>query len=485
MDFISVYGRNLRQIFRPCLSLQFFFFSLMLVMNPELAQAQNFVQVEKVDFVGLKKTRISIASRELAFREGQEIAVADTSLLFQNSCRNLMNTRLFHYVTYRMVPEDSVQGAPVKIRLLFYLQERWYTTPIPVLELADRNFNEWWYDRNHDFRRINAGLTLFQKNVRGRNEDLVIGVQTGFTRRLDFSYFIPYLDRRQIFGLKLQAIWLANKEVAVRSEENRLLFVKDEDSYGRERLLTGLQLIARPDIYRYHSLEFNYHYNRISQFIRNQNPGYFLGADFQRYLEMRYTFTMDHRNYRYYATEGWLAGLRLSRIGILPGDNFSLFSFQANYSVYFPLGKRFFWATRLDAEIAEDKRLPYLGSRTLGYENRFVRGYERNVLEGNASAHIRNSLRWKFFTKVWKGGPFRADKYRYFPLDVYLSPFADAGYLRNRFVLPENRRMVNTPLLGYGIGLHAVTVYDLVFRIEYTLNQQGGSGLYFSLLADI
>lgn len=476
-----MYGRNLRQFFCLCFSLTGFFFLPVFIVCAQNIHAQDFIVVEKVDFIGLKKTKTAIASRELAFRTGQELLVSDTAMLFQRSCQNLLNTRLFHSCSYEAVT-DSIQR---KITIRFVLQERWYTNPIPLLELADRNFNEWWYDRNHDFRRINAGLTIYQKNVRGRNEDLVVGAQTGFTRRLDFSYFIPYLDHKQKFGLKVQAIWLGNKEVAVRSMDNRLQYLKDEESFGRERLQLGTQFIYRPNIYRYHSLEFNYHYNRISDFVFGLNPWYFSGADYQRYAEIRYTLTMDHRNYRFYATKGWLASVRLSKIGVLPEDNFSLWSCLASLSVYKALGGSFFWALRIDGELAEDKRLPYLGSRTLGYENRFVRGYERNVLEGNASFHVRNSFRWKFLSKVWKGGPFRADRFRYFPLDLFLTPFADAGYMRNPFALPENQPLLNTALLGYGIGIHAVTVYDLVFRFEYTFNRQGARGWYFSLLSDI
>lgn len=451
-------------------------------MTAQNSHNQRFIKIGTVHFQGLKKTRLLVCNRELSFQPGQEIPVSDTARLFQKTRQNLLNTRLFHTCSYR----SGFSGTSDSLTdVTFYLEERWYTIPMPVLELADRNFNEWWYDRGHDWRRVNAGLTVLQKNVRGRNEDLLIGAQTGFTRRLDFSYFIPYLDQKQIFGLKLQAIWLANKEVAVRSVNNRLLFVKDESSFGRERLQTGIQLIARPNIYRYHSLECNYHFYRISDFVRNLNPAYFLGAAFQRYMEIRYTFSMDHRDYRFYANNGWFASVRASRIGILPGDNFSLWSCTGSFSFYKALGASFFWASKLDGEISEDKRLPYLGSRTLGYENRFVRGYERNVLEGNSSAHMRNSLRWKFFSHKWQGGPFQASEFRYFPLDLYLCSFADAGFLRNRFVLPENSRMVNDALFGYGIGLHAVTIYDLVFRMEYTFNRHGGSGLFFSLISDI
>jgi outer membrane protein assembly factor BamA len=447
--------------------------------------SQNFVKIDKIEFRGLKKTRESIVLRELAFRVEQVISPKDTALLFRTSRNNILNTRLFHSCRYYSLPQLTQDKDTIVLRMVFDVQERFYTIPIPVLELADRNFNEWWYDRNRDFRRINAGLTVLQKNVRGRNEDLLIGIQTGFTRRLDFEYLIPYLDRRQIFGLKIQAIYSRNKEVAVQSINNRLDYRKDENSFGRERIQAGIQLTARRSLFDYHRLDFNYNYNRISAFVLGLNPRYFLGPDFQRYAELRYSFIMDRRNYRFYATKGWYGQIRASRIGFLPEDNFSLWSCQLSFSAYKPLGGRFYLASRLDGELAEDKALPYLGSRTLGYENRFVRGYERNVLEGNASLYMRNSLRMKVFSRTWEGPDYLAPQFRHFPLDVYLCTFADAGSLRNPRVYPENSRLVNTLLLGTGIGLHVLTVYDLVFRAEYTFNRQAGRGLYFSILSDI
>ncbi|HOY96159.1 MAG TPA: hypothetical protein PK509_10495, partial [Catalimonadaceae bacterium] len=71
------------------------------------------------------------------------------------------------------------------------------------------------------------------------------------------------------------------------------------------------------------------------------------------------------------------------------------------------------------------------------------------------------------------------------PVDVYISPFVDAGYVRNAFVLEENKRLINTPLLGYGVGLNFVTFYDVVFRAEYSMTRHGDKGLYLSFLSDI
>jgi hypothetical protein len=50
----------------------------------------------------------------------------------------------------------------IRLILLVDVNERWYTFPVPIFELSDRNFNEWWQNYNHDFRRVNYGLRLYQ-----------------------------------------------------------------------------------------------------------------------------------------------------------------------------------------------------------------------------------------------------------------------------------------------------------------------------------
>jgi hypothetical protein len=71
------------------------------------------------------------------------------------------------------------------------------------------------------------------------------------------------------------------------------------------------------------------------------------------------------------------------------------------------------------------------------------------------------------------------------PFDIYISAFGDGGYVNNPNVLPENVRLANTALFGYGMGLNLVTFYDVVFRAEYSLTRQGDRGLFFSFLSDI
>lgn len=458
----------------------------LLVFVPFIGFAQSVFIPDEITITGLHRTKKRIVSREIVFRKNLPILLEDTALLFSRTTQNIFNTRLFNYVNCRIDSIYTDSCGHDHGRVNFHLHERWYTFPNPIFELSDRNFNEWWYDRGADLRRVNIGLRFIQKNVRGLNEDLVFSIQGGFNKRLEFSYLIPYLDKRQTWGLRFGASATNNKEVAVRSVNNRLVFNRDENSFGRERYGAFASFSKRKSIYLYHYFDFSYSYNRISSFIFDHNPLYFNDfLRFQRYSEFRYSVIYDRRDLRYFATKGYYLFGTAARTGLMSSDNLNLWSARLVGAKYLDLGKGFYLASKADVEWSTPGKQPYLGTRSLGYENRFVRGYERFVMEGPINMHTRNSLRFKAasfrFSFPWM--PVR--QFQFMPLDIYLTGFGDAGLVVNPNVFQENKRRVNTLLVGYGLGLNLVTFYDVIFRAEYSLNIHGDQGFYISFLTDI
>jgi len=480
-----VIGLKLQKHFQLTKKIYFVLFSILIFGLGSTIAQPSFTPL-KVKFNGLKRTKLRIVERELNFKPGLEILPEDTGSLFKKSAFNVFNTRLFNYCTYSVdsITKDSSNDHSYG-HVNFNVHERWYIFPVPIFELADRNFNEWYYDRGADLRRVNIGLRFEQKNVRGLNEDLTLAFQGGFTTRLALSYFIPYLDKKQTIGLKLSASYATNRDVAYKSEGNQLKFKRDEESFGRERMGLSLQFSKRKSIYTYHYLDLNYGFNRISDFIYGLNPNYFNGPQFQRYGDIKYSFTQDKRNLRNFPTKGYLLNLTASRIGILPYDNFHLWTTRLSASKYWTLSPILFFSSKIDGEIGSTANQPYLGTRVLGFENRFARGYERYVIEGQFNFYTRNSIRIKAFSRIFNFKWFPIKQFQFVPFDIYISAFGDGGYVNNPNVLPENVRLANTALFGYGMGLNLVTFYDVVFRAEYSLTRQGDRGLFFSFLSDI
>ncbi len=146
----------------------------------------RFLRINRIFIIGNRITKESIILRELSFKTGDIVYSEDLPGILEVDKKKLINTRLFNQVDIR-----TLELQPDKIDLLIDINERWYTFPTVIFELADRNFNEWWENYNRDFNRVNYGVRLYQYNMRGRNETLRFTAQLGFQRKL--VYPIAYL----------------------------------------------------------------------------------------------------------------------------------------------------------------------------------------------------------------------------------------------------------------------------------------------------
>lgn len=114
----------------------------------------------------------------------------------------------------------------------------------------------------------------------------------------------------------------------------------------------------------------------------------------------------------------------------------------------------------------------------MGYEENFVRGYEYYVINGESFALNRNSFKYRFIDWEWNNLDFIPLKqFRNFPLDIYVKIFADQGYVWDRN--PGEFNFLHKQYLsGGGAGIDIVTLYDLVFRIEYSVNLRKETDLF-------
>eukprot|EP01036_Dinobryon_divergens_P058664 gene58664-78264_t len=76
--------------------------------------------------------------------------------------RQIFDLELFNTVEMQIAPPDSAGLTHITI----YLKERWYLFVIPIVEIADRNFNQWWLAENK-LSRLNYGVRIRRSNLRG------------------------------------------------------------------------------------------------------------------------------------------------------------------------------------------------------------------------------------------------------------------------------------------------------------------------------
>lgn len=439
------------------------------------------VRVNNIFIIGNELTQKSIILRELDFTTNFDYAWDTFLEILIEDQKKLYNLRLFNAVeiTPLFVKEDEIE-------ILISVKERWYIIPTLIFQLADRNFAEWWTNQDRDISRVNLGLKLNHNNVAGRNEKLRFSGQVGFTKSLDFLYNIPFIDKKQKHGLAFQLTYFDQKTLAVKSEKNRQVFFRTEnEDVLRENFAIALRYSFRRTFYNTHNLLLGYNATTINPLVLEQNPLYFLhGTNKLHYLHLTYAFRHDKRDNVAYATQGELIHLSATKYGVFYGKELSEIELNATLNKYFKINDRFHFNSGLNANWFLSPNQPYTLVRGIGYNPNFIRGYELNVIEGQQLYVHKNSFRFKFIDWSFDlSDQIKFDQFNTIPFKFYLSANFDHGYVKDRNLIPENVRLTNKYLFGYGLGIDLVGVYDAVFRFEYSLNNMNENTFFFNISA--
>ncbi len=456
------------------------------VAEAAVVDSTQSVVVQSVAFTGNYRTRDRIIQREMTLHVGDTVRLADLPGRIAWNQRNITNTNLFVTVdvtTQLTAPTDTTQLA--RLDLHIFMKERWYLIAYPVFDLADRNFNEWWYDRGRDFRRTIYGGRVSYRNVTGNNDRLQLIVERGFLSRTVVSYSKPYIDQAQRIGLRVDFGYQTNKEISYRTLADKWVYARSEQRL-RERTYVGLTLTHRRGLYHYHSLEARYNRNRIADTIARLNPDYFLdGRTRQRYVVLTYGYRYDRRDNVVYPLQGTLVTALAGLSGVFPNDNFRFLETSASIARYWPLGGRFYAAGSLRGRSTWPRQQPYFNLRGLGSNVDMVRGYELYVVDGQRTAVWRNSLRYQVVNTQKQLNWLHVRQFNTVPIAVYVTGFGDAGFVSSTVAERYQSQLANRLLVGTGLSLDVVTFYNLVFRFSGTINGQGKTGLFFSLAQDL
>ncbi|MCB0430284.1 MAG: hypothetical protein H6585_14130 [Flavobacteriales bacterium] len=439
------------------------------------------VRIRSILLEGNKVTRPQIILRELTFAEGDTMDSDQWSRLKESSRNNLLNTSLFNYVTIDSIPLDAHQW---DVRI--HMEERWYTWPMPIFELADRNFNVWW--KTKDLSRTYYGLYLVRYNFRGRKETVTFRVRLGYSEQYRLAYSIPYINKKQTSGLQFSFAFSRNREVTYNSEAGIPLFYKDEGLYPRQNLSADLAYTHRKNIYTTHSFLVKYSNIQISDTLMQLNPEY-LGEERKHleYMSLSYNFRHDHRDFKPYPLKGYFIDLELVKMGL---GVFADQSVDHSYAVttikgFKQLSNRWFAAGSFSAKLSDASRQPFVIQRGLGYGNLYVRAYELKVADGQNFWLTRGNLKFALIQPFIKTFSFiPAPKFNKVSLALYANVFCDAGYVRDPRGYYDGP-LTNTLMTGYGAGLDLVTYYDKVLRIEYAFDRFGENGIFLHFTAPI
>ncbi len=455
-----------------------------LLHEKEIIPDSSFYIIEKIKLQGNKVTKDHIIKRELEFRINDTLRGFQLQRDIINSKENLLNTSLFNFVFINTDTLEHTEYSPVIITLDFI--ERWYIWPLPIIEIADRNFNVWWETK--DFSRLNYGVLLEWHNFRGRKEKLNLLLRFGYDERYRLFYEIPYINKKQTIGLGLGLEWLQKHEIAYITEQDIVKYYKSEDSYPRKHYKVAGEIIYRPDIHNTHVFEIGYHNYNIADTILKLNPFYSINGQTEiQYMSLFYKYKSDFRDYKPYPLNGYYFDVIIDKsgLGIIPNNKTDVFKLQSTFRKYWKIANRLYFASLITAQFSSGSEIPYYLYSGLGYGRIFVRGYELYVASANNFGLYRSNLKFALI-------PTRMHTFKFLPTEkfskihyaLYLNAFFDAAYAED-----DQYKMFNTLtnqfLYGTGIGLDFVTYYDIVIRLEYSINKMGETGIFIHFMAPV
>lgn len=437
-----------------------------------------FYIVNSIHITGNKATKPDIILRELPFSVNDSISETDLSQSLNRSKENLLNTSLFNFATI-----DTVNLDDNRINININVAERWYTWPVPIFEIHERNFNTWWI--NKDFSRSNYGFYINRDNFRGKKEMLSFKVRMGYAEQYGVSYTIPYINSKKTSGLGFSFSYSRNHEIAYNTIDNKLLYYKNTNKYVRGEFSSEINYTNRQGIYNTHSAELSYSKGFIADTLNYLNKDYYrTNQTSVEYVSIDYLFRRDCRDSKVYPLKGYYLEFEVNKLGlgILKHENLDLLYFSGSLRKYWNISKRIYLASSIKGRISPNYKQPYYAQRALGYKD-YVRGYEYYVIDGQNYALMMASLKYELVKpRIQKMPGFPFEKFSTFHYALYIGIFSDIAYVDDRINYRYNS-LANSLLFGTGIGVDFVTYYDSVLRFEYAFNKKGEHGFFLHLNA--
>lgn len=447
-----------------------------------VSSAAQHLYVAHIDIDGLARTKEQTVLRELDFAVGDSIPLADLADRLERNRSNLLNTALFTEVEMNIQNWNTERN---HISISVSVKEAWYLYLVPIIELADRNFNVWWKEHNAAFNRINLGIRAFHINVSGVRDRLKVKGQLGYTKKLETEYELPYFNKKRTLGGIVNILWSANKEVPYRVQGNKEVFFPESgirdvisDAFRRFRIQAGLQF--RPSLYLTHEFETSYHNNWIApQIAEFYNPDFFLdGRSRQQFIGLRYSLKYDKRDLQLFPMKGWYASVKINKEGVGLFDDINSLTVSPYGEAHLPLSSAISLSLqgKMQYSLIREKQ-PFWNYVGLGFGRDYLRGYQVYVVNGQDFLYGKSSLKARFFQCDinWHRKMPRA--FRHMPLQLYATMSYDIGHVYDPYY-EEGNPLVNRTLYGWGPGISLVIYHTFAFSVEYNINDLGENGLF-------
>ncbi len=452
---------------------------LILFFSFSVLSQSNFVVVDSILIEGNEKTRDYVLLQEIDFEIGDTLDLAKITSIFKTNSARLLGTGLFVFAKFNI---EDLEATSKHAKIILSVKESWYIFPVPILEITDRNFNEWYYEYNASLKRINYGIEFDYYNISGNNDALGFKIQGGVTKKWELDYKNPNIIKSKNLGFDFNTLYKYSKEISYKTVNNKIVKYKNYENNVFKLFRIRLGLIYRPSIKNKSIFNAYYFNNNISEIIANDyNPNFFGSGLKQRYFSLKYIFEHDNRKFKIYPDKGFMIKVSLEKRGLGIFDDINQLIIKSKIEKYFKVTDYFISAyiTGFKKQFLSGK-YGYFNNRGLGYQEDFLNGYELYVIDGEDYAYLKASQRFRFLKGVLTMNRFMPIKqFKYIPYDFYLCLNSDFGYVNNDLNFGEND-FTNRFLYGGGVSLDML-IYNVLFRFSYSFNHTGEPGFFFYL----
>lgn len=419
---------------------------------------------------GNRQTKEHVIIRELTFNEGDTLAPDALYERLERSRQNLMNLGLFN--TVELMPTFL---GPHEVFITVTVNERWYWWPQPRIHIADPNFNTWWLTK--DLRRLNYGIDLYRSNLRGRNETLVARVQLGYSKAFGLAYRVPFIDRRQRWGVQLAGGYGEQDEITIGTTDNKRTLLRTPTRNIIHHWSTEGALTLRQAHDVRHAWSLAWHHTTVRDTVVHANPQYLLaGVRETAFPSIGYSLIVDERDSRAFPLKGRYVKVQARQHG-LGGSQPDVTALQATLQQSWLVGQRWSLGAGLNGKTSRGTQCHYFLQEGLGYDQ-YLRGYEYYVIDGQHFVLGKfNALFTLIKPRSYRIEAIPLEPFRTVYIALYLNIFSDQGYVWDRAHGRINP-LSNQWQQSYGIGLDLVTSYDQVVRVEGTVNGLRETGFY-------
>ncbi len=439
------------------------------------------IKVSSIKITGNKRTKGYIIEREMQFKVGDYLKKGEMPASFKQARTQVYNTNLFIEVKI-----DSLVLPDTTLQVNVYVRERWYIFPTPKFSLIDRSYKEWIKTFNADLNRVVYGIDFTHYNFSGRRDQLSITLLSGYARNISFSYSSPYSNSKLTEGFGISASITQNKEIGFRtSYDNKpLVFNKGKaliytkEGFVRDNYQVDGSYSWRRGYFKRTGVSLGLNYLVVNDSITDikYNPNYFGNKNTKQfYTDINFGVAYANTDKNAYPLNGLIYNYGISKRGLGFSGGINSATLFGSFAKYIPHKHNFFSSIKSSAILKVPFNQAYINQRAIGFGSLRLRGLELYVIDGVA-AFTTNYTFSKKLLSFRIPIPFKIKALPYVPFTFFVKTYADMGYS----YIPQqyNTRLNNRFLYTGGIGLDILSLYDLVFKIEYSFNQLGQKGLF-------